>query len=280
MDTVMRKAEGASVGKSRMTGFVRELNAVLTIVARGITLTFKSPASLIMSLVMPVVMMYMIGGNLQQNMAGGLGFDFGQYMLVGMLVNMLFTMTSQGLSSLVEDRETDFTQEMLIAPVSRYSIVIGTILGSAFLAIFSCAGTLIVGLFMGIRMGAGQLLAILGLSPLMCLAAGAFGMLLLGAIKNRKAANMAIMIIPMAQMFLSGAIIPITNSSGALLVLSRLMPMTYCLDLVRAVVYAGTPEYGAVVMFNPAVTLAAIIGLTAAFLAVGTFLFARSEKNR
>ncbi|MDR1329528.1 MAG: ABC transporter permease [Oscillospiraceae bacterium] len=264
----------------RMTGFVRELNAVLTIVARGITLTFKSPASLIMSLVMPVVMMYMIGGNLQQNMAGGLGFDFGQYMLVGMLVNMLFTMTSQGLSSLVEDRETDFTQEMLIAPVSRYSIVIGTILGSAFLAIFSCVGTLIVSLFMGIRMDAGQLLAVLGLSPLMCLAAGAFGMLLLGAVKNRKAANMAIMIIPMAQMFLSGAIIPITNSSGVLLVLSRLMPMTYCLDLVRAVVYAGTPEYGAVVLFNPAVTLAAIIGLTAVFLAVGTFLVARSEKNR
>jgi ABC-2 type transport system permease protein len=201
-------------------------------------------------------------------------------MLVGMLVNMLFTMTSQGLSSLVEDRETDFTQEMLIAPVSRYAIVIGTILGSSFLAIFSCLGTLAVSLLMGIRMGAGQLLSVLALSPLMCLAAGAFGMILLGAIRNRKAANMMIMLIPMAQMFLSGAIIPIAHSSGALLVLSRLMPMTYCLDLVRAVVYAGTPEYGAVVLFNPAITFAAIVGLTVVFLALGTFLFARSEKNK
>jgi ABC-2 type transport system permease protein len=114
----------------------------------------------------------------------------------------------------------------------------------------------------------------------MCLAAGAFSILILGVIKNRKAANMAIMTIPMLQMFLSGAIIPINNSSGALLALSRLMPMTYCLDLVRAVVYAGTPEYASIVMFNPAITFTAVIGLTIVFLAAGTWLFARGEKNK
>jgi ABC-2 type transport system permease protein len=65
-----------------------------------------------------------------------------------------------------------------------------------------------------------------------------------------------------------------------LLVLNRLMPMTYCLDLTRAVVYAGTPEYNRVVLFNPAVTLVAIISLTIAFLAIGTFMFARSETHR
>jgi ABC-2 type transport system permease protein len=58
------------------------------------------------------------------------------------------------------------------------------------------------------------------------------------------------------------------------------MPMTYCLDLVRSAVYAGTPEYANVVLFNPAVTLAAIVALTAVFLTVGTFLFARSESHR
>ncbi|MDR1157206.1 MAG: ABC transporter permease [Oscillospiraceae bacterium] len=264
----------------RKSGFSRELNAVATIVARGMLLTLKSPGTLIMSLAMPMVMMVMVGGNLSQNMAGGLDFSYGPFMLIGMLVNMLFMMTSQGLSSLVEDREINFTQEMMIAPVSRYSIVVGTILGSAFMAILSSIGTLIVGLFMGIRLGAGGLLAILALSPLMCLAAGAFTMLLIGTIKNKKAVNMAIMLIPMSQMFLSGVIIPIHNASGLLLVLNRLMPMTYCLDLVRAVVYAGTTEYGSVVLFNPAVTSAAIVGLTAVFLTVGTFMFARSETHR
>jgi ABC-2 type transport system permease protein len=261
-------------------GLLHELNAVLTILARGILLTLKSPATLIMSLAMPVMMMGMIGGNLSQNMAGGLAFDYGPFMLVGMIVCMLFMMTSEGLTTLVDDRETNFTQEMMVSPVSRYSIIVGTILGSSFMAVVSSLGAVVVGLVMGIRLGAGQLLAILTLSPLVCLAAGAFTMLLLGAIKNRKAANLSVTFATMPQMFLSGAIIPVANSSGVLLVLNRLMPMTYCLDLVRAAVYAGTPEYAEVVMFNPAVTLAAIVALTVVFLAIGTFMFARGEKNR
>jgi len=33
---------------------------------------------------MPIVMMGMIGGNIMQNMAGGVNFEFGQFMLVVM----------------------------------------------------------------------------------------------------------------------------------------------------------------------------------------------------
>jgi len=262
------------------SGFMRELNAVITIMARDITLFIKSPGTIIMSLAMPVVMMGMLGGSLAQNMAGGLGFDFGQFMLVGMLVNMLFMTTTVGVTSLVEDRTTDFTQEMMISPVSRYSIVIGKIFGSSFGAIVGMIGTLIVGMFMGITLSAVQLLAILALSPLMCLSAGALAMIVIGLIKSNRMANLAVTLIIMPQMFLSGAIIPINNSSGILFIISRMMPMTYCLDLARAVVYAGTPEYDSVVLFDPAVTLMVIAAITAVCLVIGTFFFARSEKNR
>jgi ABC-2 type transport system permease protein len=264
----------------RKPGFFRELNSVMTVVARDITIAIKSPGMLITGLTMPVVMMGMLGGTLMQNMTGGLDFNFGQFMMVGMFINMLFMMTVQGMVSLVNDRSTDFMQEMLVSPVSRYSIVIGKIFGSSFAAIVSMTGTLIVGFFMGITLGAGQLLLILALSPLMCLSAGALAMIIIGLIKSNKTANMAVMLIIMPQMFLSGAIIPITQSSGALWALSRLMPMTYCLDLTRAAVYAGTPEYDSVVMFNPVVNFAAITMLTVVCLLVGTLFFARSEKNR
>ena len=260
--------------------FLREINAALTIMARDITLFLKTPMSIIMSLAMPIVMMGMLGGSLSQNMAGGLSFDYGQFMLVGMIVNMLFMTTTMGMSSLVEDHTTDFTQEMMVSPVSRYSIVIGKIFGSSFGAIVSTLGTIVVGLFMGYTLSITQALLILLLSPLMCLSAGALALLIIGLIKNNRTANIAISLITMPQMFLSGAIIPINNSSGILLWLSRCMPMTYCLDLARAVVYYGTPEYDSVVMFNPAITLTAIAVLTAAFLIIGTFIFSRSEKNR
>ena len=259
---------------------LREVNVVITILARDITLFFKSPGMLIMSLAMPIVMLGMLGGSLSQNMAAGLGFDYNQYMLIGMLVNMLFMTTASGVSSLVEDRVTDFTQEMMISPISRYSIVLGKILGSSFGAILGMIGTIVVGFTMGISLTAGQYLLILLLSPLMCLSAGAMAMIVIGIIKSNKMANLAVMLITMPQMFLCGAIIPITHSSGLLFVLSRIMPMTYCLDLTRAVVYAGTPQYANVVLFNPLISLIVVITLTLVFLVIGTFFYARSEKNR
>ena len=263
--------------RSRM---FREANTILTVLAREVTLFFKSPGTAVMSLAMPLMMMGMIGGNLMQNMAVGLGFEFGQFMLVGMLVNMLFMVTTMGMTSLVDDHEIDFNQEMLVSPVSRYSLVIGKILGAGFAAVISMAGTLIVGLVMGISLPVGKLLLILALSPLMCLSGGALAMILIWLIKNKRTANLAVMLITMPQMFLSGAIIPINNTNGALLVLNRIMPMTYCLDLTRAVLYAGSLEYDSVVMFNPTVNFAAVTVLTVICLIVGTFLFARSEKNR
>ena len=263
--------------KSRL---FREMNTVLTVMAREITVFFKSPGAAIFSLVMPVMMMGMIGGNLMQNMTGGLGFEFGQFMLVGMLVNMLFMMTTTGMTSLVDDHHIDFNQEMLVSPVSRYSIVVGKILGAGFAAIMSMIGTLIVGIVMGITLPIGKLFLILTLSPMMCLSGGALAMIIIGLVKSKRTANHAVMLITMPQMFLSGAIIPINNSSGALLVLSRLMPMTYCLDLTRAVLYAGSPEYDSVVMFNPTVNFVAIAALTVTCLIVGTYFFAQSEKNR
>jgi ABC-2 type transport system permease protein len=226
---------------------------------------------MIMMLFMPIFMMGIIGGNVL-GIAGGEGL--GKFMLVGMLVNMLFMVTAMGMSSIVDDHETDFNQEILVSPVSRYSLVIGKILGATFGAIVSMAGTLIVGFAMGITLPIGQLLLILALSPLMCFAGGAMSMILIGLIKNKKTANYAVMLLIMPQMFLSGAIIPINESNTVLLALSRIMPMTYCIDLARAITGVEVP------MFNPLINFTAIAALSLVCLVIGTFFFARSEKNR
>lgn len=277
MSTVTLTAGSVRPATSRV---LRELNAIVAVAARDITITLKSPATLVMSLAMPLLMMGMIGGNLMQNMAGGLGFNFGEFMLVGMLINMLFMMTTMGMVTLVDDSDDNYSAELLVSPVSRYSIVIGKIVGSSFMAIVSCLGVLVVGLMMGITLAAWQLLALLALAPLMCLSGGALAMIVMGVIKSNKLANIAVMLITMPQMFLSGVIIPIGNSSGILLVLSRILPMTYCVDLGRAVVFAGSPDFDSVVLFNPMISLLAIAVLTVLCLVVGTFLYARSEKNR
>ena len=263
--------------RSAVWGFV---NAVVTVTARDVTLVVRSPSSLTMSLVMPIVMMGLVGGNLMQNMAGGLTYDFGTFMLVGMVINQLFMTTTMGMASLVDDSDGHFSAELLVSPASRYAIVIGKILGSGFMALISAVIVIIVGLVMGLRLAGWQLLALLGLSPLMVLAGGALAMMVFGVVRSKKAANMVGLLITMPSMFLSGVIIPIAQSAGLLMVLSRILPMTYCVDLGRAIVYAGNPQFGTVVLFNPVISLAAIVALTVVCLIVGTYLWVRTEKNR
>lgn len=258
----------------------REITAIVTIAARDITLALKTPGMLIFTLAMPLIMMGLLGGSLSQNMAGGLGFNYSQYMMVGVLVNQLFMMMTTGITSLVQDRAQDFTQELFVSPVSRYSIVLGKIIGAAFMAILQLVGVFIIAIVMGISISLNQFLILIAVSPFICLAAGALGMVIVAFIKSDRIANVVVMIVVMPQMFLSGAIIPISHSSGVLFVLSRMMPMTYCLDLVRAVFYAGTPEYAHIVLFNPFVNLVVITSLTIIFLVIGTFFFARSETKR
>jgi ABC-2 type transport system permease protein len=213
-------------------------------------------------------------------MAEGLGFDFGKFMLIGMMINMLFMTAGSGVAELVDDHESNFCEEMLVAPCSRYALIIGKILGSWLPALVSMSGAVIVGAMMGIALSWSQLLLIVALSPLICLAAGAMAVVPIGLIKNRRSANMVTMLLVMSQMFLCGAIIPINHSGGILWFISRVLPMTYSLDLTRAVVYAGTSEFGNVVLFKPALSVVVTIAITVVCLVVGTFFYARSEKNR
>jgi ABC-2 type transport system permease protein len=257
--------------------FLRELNAVITIAMRDVMLTLKSPAKIIQGLIMPIMFLGMFGGQLSQNMGMNMGFDFNVFMLVGMLVQGLFMMMGNGITSLVEDRQTDFTQEILVSPVSRYALILGKITGSAFASYITFFFTIIVGLFIGARLSVPQFLTLLAFSPLMCLAAGSLGVLCIGFIQKTSTAGIVIMMLSMSQTFLSGALIPINHSTGVMAVVSRLLPMTYCVDFARGLFYGSG---SGLTLHSPLVNLISIVAFTAVFFVTGTIGFVRSEKNR
>jgi ABC-2 type transport system permease protein len=260
--------------------FLRELNAVITIGMREITLFLKSPAKLIMSLIFPILFLGLFGGQLSQNMGMNMNFDFTTFMLVGMLVQTIFMVMGNGVVSLVEDRDNEFNQEMLVSPVSRYSLVLGKIAGSAVASYIVFFFTIGVGYLIGARLDVLQFLALLAFSPLICLAAGALGVVCIGFIEKPSTAGIVIMLSVMAQTFLSGALIPVNNSTGVMAVVSRLLPMTYCVDFMRGVFYQTGGAATAPILHSPLVNLVIIIAFTAIFLVVGTAGFVRAEKNR
>ncbi|SDR99543.1 ABC-2 type transport system permease protein [Paenibacillaceae bacterium GAS479] len=258
----------------------RETNATAAIAARDITKSLKNPTLLIVSLIMPLLFMGILGGSLNQNMAGGLGFNFLQFMMIGMIVNSTFTGLITGMSSLIEERDQNLTQELFVSPISRYSIIIGKMIGSSFTSLIGLIGILIVAAVMGIPLGGWHIVYVFLLTPLFCLVGGSLGILFIGIVNDSKTADIGSMMLIMPQMFLAGALTPIQHSTGILAFLAKLMPMTYCIDLARAVFYAGTPMYDQIVLNSPVVNLTVMAAIFVLFTVVGTMLFVRSDKNR
>src|SRR5712691_9893617 len=112
-----------------------DMNTVVAIAARDLLKFFRDPGRLIAAVVFPFVMIFLLGGTLQLNLGRAKGFNFIAFTFTGFLGMTLFQSTAQGLTSLMDDRQNDFAQELFVSPVSRYGIVFGKILGETLVAI-------------------------------------------------------------------------------------------------------------------------------------------------
>src|SRR5207245_9324173 len=97
---------------------------------------------------------------------------------------------------------------------------------------------------------------------------------------DTRAANQIFNFVFLPQYFLAGLISPINVLPWYLAVLSFLSPMRYVIDLARGVVYAGTPEFGRVVLLSPATNVAVLGTMFVVLVVAGTALFVRRETSR
>jgi ABC-2 type transport system permease protein len=130
---------------------VSELSAILTIASRDLLKLLRDRSRLIFTLIFPFIFIGLMGGTLQGNLGKAAGFNFIGFIFTGVLGMSLFQSAAQGLVSLIEDRENDFSQEMFVSPVSRYSIVFGKILGETSVSFVQAVPTIGLGLALASR---------------------------------------------------------------------------------------------------------------------------------
>ena len=280
MTAIQSDAHAEPVATGLRSTAARELNAVFAIAWREVLRAIKSPISLAITIVFPIIFMGILGGSISQNLGAGLQFAYLPFMLIGMIANTLYQGTITGMTNLVEERENDFTAELFVAPISRYTVLVGKMLGSAMAAMISLVGVLAMIVIMQIPMDPGDLLRVLALSPILAVAGGALGILFIGFVQDPKVVGLGVVLLVFPQMFLSGALIPSTDSTGLLGILSKLMPMTYSIDLARNIFYAGKPEYAFAVLHPFWLDLAITAVVCVAFTVVGTVMFVRRDRNR
>lgn len=257
-----------------------ELNGILAISYRDLLKLLRDPARIAATFISPLLLIGILGGTFQANLGKNLGFDFMLYIFTGILAQSLFTSAAQGVISLIEDRENDFSQEIFVSPISRYSIVFGKILGESLVALPQGIAVLVFAAVIGIKFSPAQLLGLLAASVVVCLFGGAFGLFLLANISSQRAANQIFPFILLPQFLLAGVFNPIRVLPWYLDILSRISPMRYAVDLTRSVFYLGQPDYQKVVLDGLLVNVLVIGGMFFAMLVAGTFLFVRGERNR
>lgn len=256
-------------------------NAICTIAGRDVMRFLRDPIRLVFTLLLPLILVGGLSGTLQSSLGGAVSYNLMAFTMVGMLGMTLFQGTMNGVMSLIEDRQNDFTQELFIAPISRYAIVFGKILGESLVALTQSVVLVLMGLLIfHIPFSLFSLILVLPVSLITCLFGGAFGVLLTSLFSNQRTANMVLPFLLFPQFFLAGVFLPLRNLPWYLDILSKITPMRYVVDLIRGIFYAGRPEYGQVVLLHPLINLAIMGILFTIFLVTGTALFVRGERNR
>jgi ABC-2 type transport system permease protein len=196
----------------------------------------------ITALVQPFLFLFILGTGLS-NLAGGslphsADFDFKTFIYPGVLaMSVLFTAIFSA-GSIVWDREFGFLREILVAPVSRASIVIGKCLGGATIATFQGVIFLALAWFAHVPYDPVLIFGLIGMLLLLSFTLTAFGVMMAARIKQFQAFMALTQMLVLPLFFLSGALYPLSGLPSWLTVLTRLDPLTYVVGPMRHLVFS------------------------------------------
>jgi ABC-2 type transport system permease protein len=259
---------------------MHELSGVLAIAHRDLVKLLRDRTRLIADLVFPMIFIGVLGTSLQAGFGDTADINLLAFVFTGVLAQTLWQSSAMGVISLIEDRENDFSQEIFVSPISRYSIIVGKVVGESLVALPQGVAIVVFGLVIGIALSPAALLAFVPVALVITVFGGAFGVLVLSRLPNRRAATQIFPFIMLPQFFLAGVFNPIDRLPFPLDVASRLAPMRYAVDLLRDVYYGFHPERTEVALASLGTNMLLIGAMFVGFIVVGTALFVRAEQNR
>jgi ABC-2 type transport system permease protein len=232
---------------------------------------WRSKARLVTSLVQPLLYLLVLGfglGPVYEKAGAG---SFLQFMAPGVIaMAVLFSSMFSGIA-LLWDRQFGFLKETLVAPVPRVQIMLGRTCGAATVALLQGLLVALVCMIAGFRPASLAMLpAAFAFLALIAIVFAALGTAIGSSLKDMQGYTAVMNFLVLPIFLLSGTLFPLDNLPSLLAALTRVDPLSYGVDGLRATLIART-HFGALLD-------AAVLGSAAVILTVfGAWRFSMIE---
>ncbi len=232
---------------------------------------FRSKSRIVGSLGQPLLFLLALGyglGSVFQKAGQG---SYVNFLVPGILgMSIIFTSIFSGIQ-IIWDRQFGFLKETMVAPVSRFNIMIGRTLGGATIAAFQGIIVFLIALIPGFRpFNWFLILPAILIMLLIGLLFAAVGTALAARLEDMQGFPLIMNFLVMPLFFLSGALFPLNNLPKAITVITRLDPLTYGVDALRALLINSSH-------FGLGLDILVLSATTIFFLLIGSYLFSKIQ---
>jgi len=194
----------------------------------------RSGSRVIGTLGQPILLLLALGygiGAIYQRAGAG---DYLQFLVPGIITQTVLLSGIFWGTIILMDKRFGFLAELLVAPVPRIKILLGSALGGASVSILQGLLVFMISLILGFRPYDWWLVApAFVILTLMCLALALFGAGIASLVDDFQGFQGINNLLVMPLFFLSSALYPLESVPAALRIISSLNPVSYMVDALR-----------------------------------------------
>jgi ABC-2 type transport system permease protein len=237
----LQLADAAPRGTARGASW----QAALTLAQREIVRFLRQRHRIFGALGQPILFWLFLGMGLRgsfrpETPAGAVPYE--EFFFPGVLAMIVLFTAIFATVSIIEDRREGFLQGVLVAPVGRFWVVLGKVLGGTALAMLQAVLFLALAPLAGVRLTLAGAAASIALLVVLGVALTSLGLILAWRSDSVQGfhAVMSMFLFPM--WFLSGSVFPLEGAPAWLAWIVRANPLTYGVAALRRLLYLGDPR--------------------------------------
>ncbi|MDH4228178.1 MAG: ABC transporter permease [Nitrospirota bacterium] len=235
----------------RSSALRRNLMGIYTIWLRDVRRFVRDRPRIIGSLIQPTLFLLILGTGLGTSLGNnGMGAGMGgmsrlltehgnsraaymAFIFPGILaMTILFTSAFSAIS-VIWDREVGFLREVLVAPVSRWAVTFGKVLGGATVSLGQGCVMLLLAPVAGVPLTPLMVLTLVPVMFLVAFSTTAMGLAAAARMRSMQGFTVIMNFVVLPIFFLSGAMFPLKGLPTWMTVLVHVDPLTYGVDALR-----------------------------------------------